>query len=183
MEGEAVRDSVLHVAGQLDTALGGPDIDQNLGLTSRRRSIYLRHAAEKQVEFLVLFDAPHVNECYRRTESIVPQQALAQANSTLVLAQARLLARRLMKELGHDPTVFVRVAFEQVLGRLPTKSEQAECERFLTEQAILLADKSKLAAFTSGPASTVPPAGTAQLRAQEDLLQVLLNHHEFITIR
>jgi hypothetical protein len=66
---------------------------------------------------------------------------------------------------------------------MPTKSEQAECERFLKEQAILLADKSKLAAFTSGPASTVPPITDPHLRAREDLVHVLLNHNEFVTIR
>ena len=74
MEGEVVRDSLLYVAGQLDLTMGGPDIDHQLGLTSRRRSLYFRHAAEKQMEFLTLFDAASVNECYRRSESLVPQQ-------------------------------------------------------------------------------------------------------------
>src|SRR5262249_12811802 len=32
MEAEAVRDSVLFVAGSLDLAMGGPDLDHNLGL-------------------------------------------------------------------------------------------------------------------------------------------------------
>ena len=43
--------------------------------------------------FLDLFDRPNVVECYRRSESVVPQQALAMANSPLSLAQARLLAK------------------------------------------------------------------------------------------
>ena len=55
MEAEAVRDNLLYVAGDLDPARGGPDIDQNLGLTSKRRSLYLRIAAEKEVEFLKIF--------------------------------------------------------------------------------------------------------------------------------
>src|SRR5262249_15159488 len=40
MEGEAVRDSLLAVAGQLDLTMGGPILDEKLGLTSRRRSVY-----------------------------------------------------------------------------------------------------------------------------------------------
>src|SRR5262249_31381266 len=149
LEAELVRDSVLHVAGQLDLTMGAPDLDQNLGLTSRRRSLYFRHAAEKQMEFLALFDAANVTECYQRTESIAPQQALALANSTLALAQARLLARSLTRELGDKATAetdaeFVRAAFEQVLSRPPTAQEQAECLRFLGEQAVLLTDVKKL---------------------------------------
>jgi hypothetical protein len=182
MEAETVRDSVLHVAGQLDSTMGGPEIDQNLGLTSRRRSVYLRHAAEKQMEFLLLFDAASVTECYRRVESVVPQQALALANSTLSQAQARLLARKLASQAG-DPAAFVRLGFEHVLGRLPTEAEQRDCERFLTDQATLLADRAKLSAFTSGPASSVPPSADPTMRAREDLIHVLMNHNEFVTIR
>ena len=35
------------------------------------------------MEFMDLFDGANVTECYERTVSIVPQQALAMANSTL----------------------------------------------------------------------------------------------------
>ena len=58
LEGEAVRDSLLSVSGLLDAKAGGPDIDQNTAMTVPRRSIYFRHAAEKEAEFLKLFDGP-----------------------------------------------------------------------------------------------------------------------------
>jgi hypothetical protein len=188
MEAEVVRDSVLYVTGQLDRTMGGPDLPHHLGLTSRRRSVYFQHAAEKQMEFLTLFDAANVTECYRRTESIVPQQALALANSSLTLAQARLLARRLTEQTGSPPTpeaaaAFVRAGFEHVLGRLPTLQEESECLRFLTEQAILVADKKKLTPFGAGSPGVVAPAADPHLRAREDLIHVLMNHHEFVTIR
>jgi hypothetical protein len=186
MEAEAVRDSVLAVAGRLDPAMGGPDLPHALGLVSRRRSVYFQHAAEKQVEFLTLFDAANVTECYSRSESIVPQQALALANSSLVLAQARLLARDLAGKAGASPAAdaaFVRTAFERVLCRPPTAEEQTLCERFLKEQAALLSDKSKLTPFDGGTPGAVPPASDPRLRAREGLVHVLLNHHEFVTIR
>jgi hypothetical protein len=182
MEAELVRDSVLHVAGNLDATMGGADIDHNQGLTSRRRSLYFRHAAEKQMEFLYLFDAPNVNECYERIESIVPQQALALANSTLALEQSRLLARRLSSKAA-APAEFITVGFEQVLGRPPTMDERAACEQFLTEQAARFTDRSKLTAFSTGPACAVPPSPDPQQRARENLIHVLLNHNEFVTIR
>ena len=97
MEAELVRDGILFVAGKLDLTLGGPDIDYTQGLTVNRRSLYFRHAHEKQMEFLKLFDAAAVTECYQRKESIVPQQALALANSELTLVQARIIARELAR--------------------------------------------------------------------------------------
>jgi hypothetical protein len=187
MEAEIVRDSVLAVAGQLDRTLGGPELDHNLGLTTRRRSLYYRHAPEKMMEFLTLFDNANVTECYRRTESIVPQQALALSNSTLVLAQARLLARKLAQSIGPvtpaTQSAFVKAGFEHVLCRPPTVQEQAFCQEFLEKQVKLLAQQKGLTPFTGGAPSPVPPAADPQLRAREDLIHVLFNHNEFVTIR
>jgi hypothetical protein len=186
MEGEVVRDSVLHVAGNLDLTMGGPDLDHRLGLTSRRRSIYFQHAAEKQMEFLNLFDAANVTECYRRSESIIPQQALALANSALVVAQSRLLARTLSREVGGTPAssaAFVNSGFETVLGRPPTAQEQETCEQFLRTQSARLADQKKLTPFGSGTPSSVAPSPDPHQRARESLIHVLMNHNEFVTIR
>ncbi len=187
MEGEIIRDSVLAVAGQLDRTLGGPELDHKLGLSTRRRSLYYRHAPEKMMEFLTLFDAANVTECYRRTESIVPQQALALSNSTLVLAQARLLARKLTKGLGPvtpaTQPAFVNAGFEHVLGRPATAQEQSFCKEFLEKQVKLLSERKNLTPFTGGVPSPVPPAADPQLRAREDMIHVLFNHNEFVTIR
>jgi len=123
MEAELVRDSILQAAGVLDPARGGPDLDPNQGLTSFRRSLYFRHAAEKQVEFLTIFDAANVTECYERTESVVPQQALALANSALSFDMAHRVAFSLKAE-----TDFIGRAFERILGRAPTAAEREECQ-------------------------------------------------------
>ena len=40
MEAETVRDSLLAVSGELDTTIGGPELDENMGQTPRRRSFY-----------------------------------------------------------------------------------------------------------------------------------------------
>jgi hypothetical protein len=177
MESEVVRDAVLHLSGRLDLTRGGPDLDPAAGLTVPRRSLYFRHAQEKQVEFLALFDAANVNECYRRTESIVPQQALALANSPLVIDGARLLARKL-GEAG-----FVAAAYEQILGRLPTSGESAECFRFLEEQARLFARPDGLTRFGGISGEKVAPSPDPALRAREDLVLVLFNVHDFVTVR
>ena len=184
MEGEVVRDSLLYVAGKLDPTMGEPDIDHHLGLSSRRRSLYFCHAAEKQMEFLNLFDEASVNECYRRSVSIVPQQALALSNSSLALAQSRRLARTLSQQVGTgDSSAFVKAGFEQVLSRPPTAQELAACQKFLRDQAARLAESKKLTASLGVPASTVPPATDPVQRAREGLIHVLMNHNDFVTIR
>jgi hypothetical protein len=155
MEAELVRDNLLYAAGNLDLAMSGPDIDQMQGLTSKRRSLYLRSAAEKEVEFLKIFDGPSVNECYQRHQTVMPQQSLALANSELTLAQAKQLAQRLG---DGDIGAFVRDAFQRVLARAPTAEESETCRQFLT--------------------SHPTPA-----RSRESLILVLFNHHDFVTIR
>jgi hypothetical protein len=183
MEAELVRDNVLHVAGSLDPRLGGPEIDHNAGLTVPRRSLYFRHAAEKQMTFLKLFDAANMSACYRRDESVMPQQALALANSPLSLGEARKLAGRLAAEVGSDNPEFVAAAFERIMGRPPTGEESSACLAYLAEQASKLAAASALTPFAEGPAAGVPPSADPAQRAREDLVHVLLNHNDFVTIR
>ncbi len=180
MEAEAVRDNLLHASGLLDPAIGGPDIDQALALTSRRRSLYLRHAQDKRALFLKVFDSPSANDCYRRIDSVMPQQALALANSPLAIEAARRLAADLAKDSAADPE-FLTQAFEAVLGRDPSDEERAACQRFLDEQAGRFA--TPLTLFDAGPVATVPASSDPRQRAREGLVHVLFNHNDFVTIR
>jgi hypothetical protein len=187
MEAEAVRDATLFLAGSLDLTRGGPDIDQAQGLTNPRRSLYFRTAKEKKVEFLSLFDSPNPVECYRRSESIAPQQALAMANSTLTLAQARVLAKKISESLNgsaHDaPRQFIETAFTRILCRPPTAHELAACLDFLTNESAALSNAASFTAFTSGPAATVAPSADPIQRARENLVHVLFNHNDFVAVR
>jgi hypothetical protein len=188
MEAEIIRDSTLFVAGQIDPKMAGPELDENSGMTVPRRSVYFRNSKEKKMTFLDLFDRPNVVECYRRSESVVPQQALAMANSPLSLAQARLLAKSLSAEAGADPKPeaqdkFITIAFEQVLARPPAAAERAECGKFLADQAQRFADPKSLTQFTTGAPSSVAASADPHQRARENLVHVLLNHNDFLTIR
>lgn len=156
MEGELVRDNLLYVAGDLDSTMGGPDIDHAQGLKSKRRSVYMRIAAEKEVEFLKIFDGPSVTECYMRRPSVVPQQALALSNSEIALAEAKSLAQKLAAEKD-----FVGAAYRKVLAREPKPEEAKLCAEFLTNEE-----------KKSNPE-----------RARQNLVLVLFNHNDFVTIR
>jgi hypothetical protein len=171
LEAEAVRDCIFYVAGKLDLTMGGPDIPYQKGLATPRRSIYFQHAQEKQMEFLKIFDEAAVTECYRRKESVVPQQALALNNSELVLTHARSLARLLGEQIGNDPAAFTTAAFERVLSRPPTAEESAECLAFLEQRT---------RQYTNGKEKA---NGDAAARARESLMHVLLNHSDFVTVR
>jgi hypothetical protein len=184
MEAELVRDGILYVAGQLDLAMGGRDIEHKLGLKVKRRSIYFQHAQEKQMEFLKMFDCAAVTECYQRKESVVPQQALALANSDLTLVQSRIIARELDKVTGGDDGRFVAQAFERVLSRPATGDELRVTVEFLDHQRRTLEALSSQVAATSGqPDDAARPSADVALRARENVVHALLNHHDFVTIR
>lgn len=120
MESQVVRDSLLQLAGRLDLTLGGPSINPASSETSPRRSLYFIQNADVEHRFLATFDNANVLECYRRNESIVPQQALALTNSKLSRECADALVVK-MKSVSDD--AFIPQAFFSVLGRAPTESE------------------------------------------------------------
>ena len=95
LESQAVRDSILALSDELDTTMGGAPIPKNQQAQSKRRSLYFFHSNNERNLFLTMFDEALVTECYRREQSIVPQQALALSNSKLVLEAAPKIARRL----------------------------------------------------------------------------------------
>jgi hypothetical protein len=166
MEAQVVRDSLLALAGDLDLTQGGPPIPA--AAPTNRRSLYFFHSHNEQEKFLSLFDDANVLECYRRSESIVPQQALALQNSKLALTASDRIATRLSTpELTADPA-FVRAAFETILGQTPTAQEQAECVEALKELRALAVQAKR------------PDPG---LHARFTLVQALLNHNDFVTVR
>jgi Protein of unknown function (DUF1549)/Protein of unknown function (DUF1553)/Planctomycete cytochrome C len=188
MEAEIVRDATLHIAGKLDTTMFGPDIDPNAGLTLGRRSLYFRNSKEKKMTFLATFDSPNPVECYRRPESISPQQSLAMSNSPLTLTQSRNLAAELIDQLAVKPKdetshEFVILAFQRVLNRKPDTKEMSTCTDFLQQQTDRYATGSPLTAFPGGTENLVTPSSDAAHRARENLIHVLLNHNDFVTVR
>ncbi len=184
MEAEIIRDSLLAAAGQLDRTLGGPELGESLGQSSRRRSLYFRTTPDNKMQMLELFDLANPNECFRRKESVVPQQALAMTNSPVALSQARELARKIAAQSdGRDAADFIVAAFEQVLTRRPSDEEQAACTEFLKQQTTLLQDSAKLTAFPDDGAKKTPPSADPSLRARENLVHVLFSHNDFVTIR
>ncbi len=176
MEGEVIRDALLSLSGRLDATMGGPEAPIDFADSATRRTLYYRTARDERIPLLTAFDAPNVEECYRRSETIVPQQALALMNSKVSLAAAQRIAAAIDRNIGDRPEsrpAFVASAFERVLGRLPTAAERSEC----------LAGLARLAAAFEGETPAGPAVPGAEARARAAILHVLLNHNDFVTIR
>ena len=155
MESQLVRDNLLHLSGKLAAKLGGPSLSANA--SSNRRSIYFRHGRDDAQKFLSMFDDADFLQCYRRAESIVPQQALALSNSKASLGNAATIAGNITTK---DNTRFINEAFQTILSRQPDHYEIAECEAFLRDIAKL---------------------ENSDRRTR--LVHALLNHNDFVTIR
>jgi hypothetical protein len=167
MEAQLVRDSLLALAGDLDLTQGGPSIPT--GNESRRRSLYFVHSHNEHQKFLSIFDDANVLECYRRAESIVPQQALALENSPLAASMAEKIAARIAtSNPSRSDQDFVRTAFLTVLSVEPTPDEQ---------QVVLEA----LATFRE--AARRKNRANVDASARQQVIRGLLNHNDFVTIR
>ena len=169
MDANTVRDSLLHLAGALDLTQSGPPVPIPQQEASQRRSLYFFHSHNEHNKLLDIFDNANVLECYRRSESIVPQQALALWNSKLAQATAAKINDQLHTRLKDaDDARFVAAAFETVLGTSPTKDELATCLEALTELRSALKDAKE------------PERGK---RARLQVVQALINHNDFVTVR
>lgn len=175
MEAELVRDSLLQAAGVLDTTVGGPDIDLAQGLVSHRRSLYFTHHGESRMPFLEVFDAPDACDAYRRSTSVVPQQALALVNNDFLVGLSQTLANQLWAE---NPTMppgpearidhFITASFESVLCRGPKPAELKMAREFLASQVAIIQAES--------------PGTGAEALARRDLVHALFSHNDFLTI-
>ena len=167
MESQAVRDSLLKLAGVLDLKIGGPSIDPAKG--GERRSIYFMHSRDHQDKFLSMFDDADLLQCYRRSESVVPQQALALFNSELSLEMADKIAERIRSEGDvSEWSDFVDATFRTLLGRKPEPSEHTECQSFRDDME---------AHYTS------QPVAGAEKRIDVQFVHAMLNHNDFVSIR
>ncbi len=176
MQAEVVRDSLLWVAEELDTTMGGHEIDHQHGMKSHRRSLYFSHHGEEKMEFLELFDAANACDCYKRNSSVQPQQALALSNSELTQRLSRSLAMKIRDRVSSSESsnAFARMAFLQILGREPSSRE-------LTASTVFLARQEKQ--FTELRPTDAELEFEPSSRARANLIHVLMNHNDFVTVR
>lgn len=163
MESQVVRDSLLSLAGKLEEKLNGPPIDPNQ--PSNRRSLYFRQSRDHHHKFVNMFDDADILRCYRRQESIIPQQALTLFNSKLAYESARQIAANLT-ELDLSDQAFVEEAFLLILCRQASSEEVRSCLDALNELAGLSLNKAD-----------------QKIRARTGVVLGIINSNDFVTIR
>jgi hypothetical protein len=151
LDGEALRDSVLSVAGTLNPNAGGPSVFPELPaeMTAMgawpvsadpaerdRRSVYVYVKRNLRYPLFGALDAPDRNEaCSRRFETTTPAQSLMLLNEKLYADKARRFAERVIREAGTDPAAAVERAYLIALSRKPSSEERTAATQFLAEQA------------------------------------------------
>ncbi len=138
LEAEAIRDSMLAVAGVLDSSLGGPGFREmkmviapgtNTFLYSpddptrrefKRRTLYRVWARSGRNALLDVLDCPDPSTTApKRTVTTTPLQALALLNNAFVLHLADQFAERLAREAGTNQRDQIELAYRLALGRRP----------------------------------------------------------------
>ncbi len=133
LEAEAIRDGILAVSGALDLKLGGPGFyllnvqrenvvhyfpKDEYTPHEFRRMVYLFRVRAAHDGVFGSFDCPDGNSVTpRRSRSNTPLQALNLFNSSFVLQQADIFARRLVSEAGHDVEAQAALAFRLCFAR------------------------------------------------------------------
>ena len=198
LEGEAIRDSLLAVAGMLTTERGGPGVMPPLPpelirtllngqwRASEReadhfkRSVYIFARRNLRYPIFEAFDRPDANaSCPARSRSTIAPQALVMFNAEFTLNTAQHLAGRIAKKTS-DPAEQIGLLYRLALGRLPQASELATMQAFLAGQREQLVAEGREAASLAmplpGPVEGDPYAAAALV----DACLAVLNTSEFI---
>jgi len=162
LEAEAIRDSMLQVAGLLDRTLHGPGtLDPN----TRRRSVYFFIKRSKLIPMMMLYDWPeHLVSVGQRSRTTVAPQGLMFINSPQIRQYAAGFAGSLR---GATDLERIDHAYQVAFGRGASQAERSLSEAFVRQQA-----------------RNYEQAAVSKPRAQAwtDLCQALLGGTEFIYI-
>ena len=135
LDAEAIRDSLLAVAGRLDPSMRGPSFAD---LAVPRRTLYLQsvRTGPAATDFGRLFDRADPGSIVgTRGESIVAAQALFFLNDPFVSELARALAARIASEEPAAGEPRIRRLYALALGRPPGPPSSTLASRFLAAEA------------------------------------------------
>ena len=148
---EEIRDAILAVSGELDTAPAKEHpfpspvswgFSQHAPFSAvydhDKRSVYLMTQRLKRHPYLALFDGADPNATTAdRLSTTVPTQALYFLNDPFVHAKSMKLARRLLTH-APDEKNRIELAWQQSMGRLPGNVELQEAKEFLAAYRVEL---------------------------------------------
>jgi hypothetical protein len=151
LDAEAVRDTMLAVAGELNLTSGGPGFrdctevlrsgsysylpGDPIGPEFNRRTVYRTWTRGGRSGFLDAFDCPDPSTTTpRRALTTTPLQALVLLNNSFVLRMSQSFAKRVEREAGQGAVPQITRAYQLALLRDPSPQElndaQAIVEQF-----------------------------------------------------
>jgi hypothetical protein len=150
LEVEAIRDSLLMVAGRLDLTpptaspvldlpratpvvrRAGRGMNEDYAASMTSRSVYVPVLRNMLPEMFETFDFPEPSETKGvRDVTTVPTQALFLMNSRFVIEQSRAAASKLLSDADASPEQLVTRAYLQVLNRAPSAAEVTRALTFV----------------------------------------------------
>jgi hypothetical protein len=128
LEAEQIRDALLAVSGDLNSAAGGEGVDTK----QPKRSIFTKIMRNRKDALLDVFDmADGLLSMPQRNVTTTATQSLLMINSDLTLHPAAVWAGRLQAEIFTDDTELVRRAYRTAFARFPTDSQANAAVNFL----------------------------------------------------
>lgn len=200
LDAEAVRDSVLAIAGVLNEDLYGEPVpvmadnsgrwvlgieNLNAGRPGKvlplegdeyRRSIYVQARRSRPLAVMEPFDLPTMSpNCELRRSSTVTPQSLMLMNSEFALTYSHHVAARVQTECGDDLESQIQGAWQLVYGRPAENSEVVLAQEFIQTQTGHLTGRLP----TSEGEDATQDIATEALA---NLCQMLLSSNEFLYI-
>jgi mono/diheme cytochrome c family protein len=152
LEGEAVRDAMLAVSGELNGRVGGPSFRPFMVTTLltnfyhplddgrpdfNRRTVYRMSVNTGRSPLLAALDCPAPSVTMpRRQPTTTSLQALALMNDSFVQRQARRFAERVKTSAGDDPDAQVTLAYRLALARPPRAEERSATAALVREHGL-----------------------------------------------
>ena len=178
LSAEEIRDSLLAIAGRLNSLPGGPGIVPPLSKEAtanvkrwpvtpdpaehNRRSIYLFVERNFRIPMLEAFDQPDtLTSCPQRAQSVHALQSLALLNNEWTVAQAAALARVVGSHPFKSDLERISFAYRLITARMPTSAELRIAQTFLSEARA---------------------AGASTVDSLSDLCLVLVNLNRFLYV-
>jgi hypothetical protein len=157
LSAEQIRDSLLAISQQLNTAQEGPAVAND----AARRSIYLKVIRNAPHPLLALFDGVDgVNSTAQRNSTTTPNQALALMNDPWVHGVARSVGKQLSRRWELTDDGWIIELYQRLFARPPSDDELRTIRDFVSAGC----DGS-----TSSPVDLMT-----------DICHILLNSNEFV---
>ena len=182
LEGEALRDAMLSLSGELNPRMYGvsahPKLPEKISNYAwkpdakvedqNRRSIYVFVKRNMRYPLFDAFDWPDLhNSCARRAMTTTAPQALLLLNGEFPEERAVKFGADLLSKYGSDDAALVAHGYRAAWGRIATADEIKLGVRFIGKQTTLLEAKR---------------GSSARSQAVADFCHALLNTNEFLYV-